>query len=140
MASWSILRLSKKIDALKNILNSSDSKELFSTFKRVANIVKDVDIDSDLSIDESLFESEAEKSLYKRYLEVTSKKYDDYESMLDSYFSLKSEIDRFFDNVMVNVEDEKIKTNRKNLIAQIYKSFRDIADIKEITAWYMILL
>ena len=34
---------------------------------------------------------------------------------------------------MVNVDDEKIKHNRKSLIASIYKEFLDIADIKEIT-------
>ena len=38
-----------------------------------------------------------------------------------------------FDKVFVNHEDERIKTNRKNLIAQVYLGFRNIADIKEIT-------
>ena len=43
------------------------------------------------------------------------------------------ELDSFFDNVFVNHEDEKIKTNRKNLIGTIYNSFKEISDIKEIT-------
>jgi glycyl-tRNA synthetase beta chain len=34
---------------------------------------------------------------------------------------------------MVNVEDKKIKNNRKNTVASIYKSFKEIADIKEIS-------
>jgi len=34
---------------------------------------------------------------------------------------------------MVNAQDTKIKTNRQHLIASIYKEFREIADIKEIT-------
>jgi glycyl-tRNA synthetase beta chain len=34
---------------------------------------------------------------------------------------------------MVNVEDERIKHNRKSLIASIYKEFLDIGDIKEIS-------
>jgi glycyl-tRNA synthetase beta chain len=34
---------------------------------------------------------------------------------------------------VVNVEDKKLRENRKNLIATIYKAFSDIADIKEIT-------
>jgi len=33
----------------------------------------------------------------------------------------------------VNAEDEAVKTNRKNTVASIYKSFREIADIKEIS-------
>jgi glycyl-tRNA synthetase beta chain len=34
---------------------------------------------------------------------------------------------------MVNAEDEKLKSNRLALIGSIYKSFREIADIKEIS-------
>jgi len=34
---------------------------------------------------------------------------------------------------MVNSEDEALKNNRKNTIASIYKSFKEIADIQEIT-------
>ena len=33
----------------------------------------------------------------------------------------------------VNHDDEKIKTNRKNLIGLVYQGFKNIADIKEIT-------
>jgi len=46
---------------------------------------------------------------------------------------LKPELDAFFDNVMVNVEDEKLKNNRKMLVASIYKSILNIADIKEVS-------
>jgi len=34
---------------------------------------------------------------------------------------------------MVNADDEKIRTNRKHLVARIYKEFLSVADIKEIT-------
>ncbi len=40
-----------------------------------------------------------------------------------SLFSLKPQLDSFFEKVFVNHEDEKIKTNRKNLIAQVYLGF-----------------
>jgi glycyl-tRNA synthetase beta chain len=46
---------------------------------------------------------------------------------------LKPELDKFFEDVMVNAEDEAIKANRKSLVASIYKSIYKIADIKEIT-------
>ena len=52
---------------------------------------------------------------------------------LEALFALKPELDNFFDNVFVNHENEKIKTNRKNLIGLVYQGFRKIADIKEIT-------
>jgi glycyl-tRNA synthetase beta chain len=34
---------------------------------------------------------------------------------------------------MVNAEDEKLRTNRRNLVGRIYKAFRNVADIKEIS-------
>ena len=127
-----ILSISKKLDAVTPIVESENYKEISSTFKRVANIVKDIE-DWNLSVDSSLFEDEAERSLYDRYNDVASKEYASIEEELDALFGLKPYLDFFFDNVFVNHEDEKIKTNRKNLIATVYKSFLNIADIKEIS-------
>ena len=123
----------KKIKALDEILKEKNSKELFSTFKRVANISKDINLNQELRVDENLFEKDEEKELYKRFLEVKNNSYNSYKERLNALFSLKPTLDNFFDNVLVNVEDEKLKQNRQNLIASIYKEFKDIADIKEIT-------
>lgn len=127
-----ILKLSKKINALSIIVNSDGFKESFSTFKRVANIIKNLDF-KDIRVDEELLELKEEIELWDAFLEVQNKEFASYEIKLDDLFALKPMIDNFFDNVMVNVEDEKIKTNRQNLIASIYQEFKGIADIKEIT-------
>ncbi len=128
-----ILQISKKINALNEIVKENSFKESFSTFKRVANIIKDVNIDDGLIVNRSLLEENAELSLYESYLKVSQVEYKSYKENLDALFSLKTKIDNFFDEVMVNVEDEKVKNNRKNLIALIYKEFKNIADIKEIS-------
>ncbi len=122
-----------KIKALDGIANSESFSESFSTFKRVANITKDVNLEGDLDISTALFENEAEKALYDAYNEVVSKEYEDYETHFEALFSLKPELDTFFDKVMVNADDEKIKNNRKHLISSVYKSFKSVADIKEIS-------
>jgi len=123
----------KKIDALDVIVAQDSFDERFSTFKRVANISKDVDLNVHLSIDTTLFNNEAEVALYNEYNKVINKKYDSYSDELNALFSLKEALDRYFDDVMVNVEDEAIKINRLNTVASIYKSFKTIADIKEIS-------
>jgi len=128
-----IFSISLKIEALDPVTKSSDFKQISDTFKRVANIVKDLDTSVSLAIDTSLFEDDEEKVLFARYEEVSSKVYTTYDEQLDALFSLKPELDNFFDNVFVNHEDEKIKTNRKNLIGTVYNLFKTIADIKEIT-------
>ncbi len=126
-----IVKISKKIEALNIIVNREDFREISSTFKRVANIVKDVK--GDLSVDPSLFSEEAEKALFESFMEIDKKSFNTYLEKLESLFALKPAIDNFFDEVMVNVDDVLVKTNRKNLIATIYNAFREIAEIKEVT-------
>ncbi|KAB7887132.1 glycine--tRNA ligase subunit beta [Poseidonibacter ostreae] len=128
-----IYKISQKLCALNPIVQSDNFKESAATFKRVANIIKDLDINSTLTIDESLLEEDAEKELVSKYNEVTSKSYATYDEELEALFAMKPQLDNFFEKVFVNHEDEKIKTNRKNTIGLVYQAFRKIADIKEIT-------
>jgi len=129
-----IYKISQKLESLNMIVQSSDFKEISTTFKRVANIIKDMSDDiKQMSINENLFEENAEKVLYSRYNEVIGREYATYDEELEALFGLKPELDSFFDNVFVNHEDINIRTNRKNLIGLIYQAFRKIADIKEIT-------
>ncbi|MEA3353277.1 MAG: glycine--tRNA ligase subunit beta [Campylobacterota bacterium] len=128
-----ILNIMLKIEALDPITSSSEFKNISATFKRVANIVKDLESNKELTVDENLFSDAEEKVLYSRFKEITSKSYTTFDEELDALFALKPELDSFFDNVFVNHEDEKIRTNRKNLIGIVYNAFRTISDIKEIT-------
>ncbi|MCR1815410.1 glycine--tRNA ligase subunit beta [Aliarcobacter butzleri] len=128
-----IYKISLKLCALNPIVQSDNFKDYVATFKRVANIIKDVDVNSKLLIDEKLFEDKEEKELFTKFNEVQSKTYKTYDEELDALFALKPELDNFFDNVFVNHENQKIKINRKNLVGLIYQGFRKIADIKEIT-------
>lgn len=71
--------------------------------------------------------------LYTAYEKVINQDYQDYKTKLEALFGLKRELDSYFDGVMVNSQDEALKTNRLNMIASIYKSFKEISDIQEIT-------
>jgi len=128
-----INEIAKKVFALNEIVSSDTFKEQFSTFKRVANISKDVDLNSDLNIDTSLFKEDAEVILYNAYEKVINQNYMDYKTQFEALFGLKRELDGYFDDVMVNADEEALKNNRLNTIASVYKTFKDIADIKEIT-------
>ncbi len=128
-----ILELDKKISAVAAMANTDSFKEMTSIFKRVANITKDMNASHDDTVDVALFEEDAERALFAAYSSVKEQSYRDYEAQLDALFGLAPQLADFFDNVMVNAEDEKLKNNRKNLIGQIYLSFKSIADIKEIT-------
>lgn len=128
-----LLKIGKKIEALKSMVESEGFSESFSTFKRVANITKDIDMSHEFSVDAKFFEHSAEEILFERYSKVAAVKYASYEEELDALLGLKPELDKFFDNVMVNAEDMAVRNNRKSLIASIYKSILKIADIKEVS-------
>ena len=128
-----INEIAKKVSALNNIVSSESFKEQVSTFKRVANISKEVNLENELTVDTELFSEAIEGELYSEYKETMAKSYGSYEEKLTAMFALKPKLDNYFDEVMVNAEDEAVKNNRKNTVASIYKSFREIADIKEIT-------
>lgn len=126
-----LLELSSKISALKELSQSKDFKNEFATFKRVANIVKNVELDS-LHVKPELFEDEHEKALWEAFLECDSKEYKNYLDRLNALFGLRGQINAFFDNVMVNTDNLQVRQNRHHLIASIYRAFLKVADIKEI--------
>ena len=128
-----VLAIDAKIEAVNNIVKGENFSSVFSTFKRVANITKDFDVSHDLYIDTDLLSEDAEKALYTAFTKQQKEIYTSYEAELDALFALRPELDSFFDNVMVNAEDEAVRTNRKSLVGSIYKALLNIADIKEIS-------
>jgi len=128
-----INEIAKKVSALNDIVSADTFKEQFSTFKRVANISKDVDLEGELNIDTSLFKEDAEVTLYNAYEKVINQDYADYKAQFEALFGLKRELDGYFDDVMVNADDVALKNNRLHTIGSVYKTFKGIADIKEIT-------
>ncbi|MBZ7935438.1 glycine--tRNA ligase subunit beta [Campylobacter sp. B0100352/1] len=121
-----IISIDESIKALAKISQKSNFGDYFSTFKRLANIAQK----TTNTIDESLF-VEAEKKLYIAFKE--SLKALTIEEKLNKLFALKPEIDAFFEAVMINDKDEKLKNNRQALVFSIYQEFLKIADIKELS-------
>ncbi|CAD7286731.1 Glycine--tRNA ligase beta subunit [Campylobacter suis] len=128
-AKGDLLAQISAIKALEKVCASESFRENFSTFKRLANIIKD---EIKTGVDESLFEAEAERNLYAKFKEVAERELGD-EDKLNTLFALKGAIDGFFDAVMINAEDAKIRHNRQALVGEIYSEFLKIADIKEIS-------
>lgn len=130
-----IIKTEKKIKAITSMLNEPDFEPLIVTFKRAANILP-----SGFSgkPDTSLFERECEGILFKRVVEIkahieATEEKEDYISALREIARLRPYIDQFFNEVMVMVEDEKIKNNRLSLLYMVNELFSGIADLKKLT-------
>ena len=56
----------------------------------------------------------------------------DYRSALSVIASLRPQVDQFFDKVLVNAPDAKVRRNRLTLLANLLTEFSSIADFSEI--------
>jgi glycyl-tRNA synthetase beta chain len=65
----------------------------------------------------------------------TLKKIDqeNYIDALSNLVKLKNPIDEFFDHVMVNAEDDKVKQNRYNLLKMLKDTMNAVADISKLS-------
>jgi glycyl-tRNA synthetase beta chain len=116
-----------------NTMDAADS--LAAANKRVSNILakSEVSLD-DLSVDQSLLTEQAEKTLHQDLSNMADDVAQhvsnaDYTKALQQLSSLKTVIDNFFDNVMVNAEEPSVKNNRLALLKQLRDMFVSIADI-----------
>lgn len=126
--NYDIMHIDSSIKALMEIVNDGKFEQNFTTFKRLANIA----VKNDVKVDVTLFNTQEEQNLYNAFVKCKECK-DDISVYLKNLFALKPQIDLFFDNVMINDQNELIKNNRQALVYEIYKEFLQIADIKEIS-------
>jgi len=124
-----------KVKALSQLRNLPDYENVIMVFKRVGNIIPEDFIFSNTSV--NLLVSQSEKELYKKFIEIKDKfkqfiENKDYDKALGLLLELKPYIDRFFDYVIIMVEDEKLKNNRLSLLKEINDLFRNIADFTKL--------
>lgn len=125
-----------KIEAIDAFRKKNE--ELFSNlllvFKRVKNMIKSA---KEVNLDESLLKEEAEKSLYNIYKEKLNEvnklmENREYEKTFALLASLYEPLDKFFKDIMVNVDDEKIKNNRIALLSSVDKIFKNMLDFSSL--------
>jgi len=130
-----IAEIKKRALAIQKFKGSADFEGLVLGYKRVSNILTKED--NFVGVETSLFEDNNEKSLYE-YFHLHEREISDnlekqnYAEAMQVLVSARALIDNFFDQVMVNVEDDKIKANRLNLLSYIKSSFIKIADLEKI--------
>lgn len=106
--------------ALNKFVASEQAPALIQAATRVANLCKK--IESETAINPQLFETEAETALHQATIAASKEvlaatvKYD-YALVLEQAALLVEPINKFFDDVMVMVDDEKVKNNRLALLA-----------------------
>ncbi|OCW75900.1 glycyl-tRNA synthetase subunit beta [Pelagibacteraceae bacterium GOM-A1] len=131
----------KSLNLNKNI-KKDFGLDVIAIYKRSANILNS-ESKSKLEIvgsaDPGLFKNDYEKNLYKKIHNI--RKYfssigidEDYDESLKTLSSAKIEVNEFFDNVIVNDQEEIIKKNRLELLKMLCKSFDNYFNFSKIEA------
>jgi glycyl-tRNA synthetase beta chain len=137
--SGMLSEIPKRLNAIKEFSLLPESKDLSSANKRVGNILKKADLKSSLRVDPALLKDEAEVNLYKTLDLVDTevrKEFlvNNYSGSLKLLCKLKNPIDHFFNDVMVNVEDESLKMNRLALLKKLYSAMNLVADLSKLSS------
>jgi glycyl-tRNA synthetase beta chain len=139
-----ILKIYKKTLILNKLISKEIGKDVMFSYKRASNIIsnelKNNKIELADSADPGLFKNEFEKILYKKIDEIR-KDYTnigrdgDYEGILKTLSLARKEVDEFFDNVIVNDQDELIKKNRLELLQMLCKTFDNYLNFSKVESF-----
>ena len=133
--------LHKKCLILNKYLKKDLGKNILTTYKRASNILNQEKKTINLKItgepNSILFNKDEEKLLFNQINEV--RKYysnvikdENYEKTLEILSSAKKTTDNFFENVVVNDENENVKKNRLELLEMFCNTFDNFIDFSKV--------
>ena len=136
-ASDNFLDLYKKTLLINKYKNKGIGLNAISSYKRAANILDKSGKGITGRPDAVLFRKDEEKILHEKINEIRKAftvKDDnkDYESLLIKLSDTKESTDNFFDNVVVNDENQDIKNNRLELLKMFCNTFDNFIDFSKL--------
>jgi glycyl-tRNA synthetase beta chain len=123
-----------RVLALNEFINNSASGNLIEANKRISNMLKEnTNIDS--IVDPNALVEVAEKELYKAALMASKNisRSKDYSMIMIQLLNLKDPIDTFFEDVMVNVDDDALRNTRLSLLYLVRSLFLSVADVSHLS-------
>ena len=129
-----------RAEAVKQVMHMPEFQAIGAACKRMRNILRQAEEKSIQSAAhfEYLPESAEEEKTLMDYMERIGSKAEAHrqkKEYLDALLLLstaREPVDKFFDKVMVMVDDEKVRANRLALLRTLLKEFSTIADFSEI--------
>ena len=133
--------LHKKCLIFNKYLKKDLGKNILTTYKRASNILDQEKKTINLKItgepNSILFNKDEEKLLFNQINEVRKYfssviKNENYEKTLEVLSSAKKTTDNFFENVVVNDENENVKKNRLELLEMFCNTFDNFIDFSKV--------
>jgi len=128
----------KRLAAVRVFAALPEATSLAAANKRIGNILKKAEGEVVAKVDAALLKEPAEVALNAALAQVKPQAdadfaSGDYTACLQSLAALKSPVDNFFDQVMVNVEDPQLRANRLGLLATLHQAMNRVADLSRLS-------
>jgi glycyl-tRNA synthetase beta chain len=135
-AGWasSLTDLFERTRALKAMRDQTNFLSILDSAKRIANITEK---HTPTRVDAAHLEHDTEKRLAELAGVVTEQIDEliaarEYSAALESFAGLAPELETFFKDVLVNVEDQAVRANRMSLLRKVGGAVMKIADVTKI--------
>jgi glycyl-tRNA synthetase beta chain len=127
----------RRLAAVRAFASLEEAPSLAAANKRVGNILKKAEGVVEAKVDQPLLKDAGEVALYDALTKVAPEAnaaFDrgDYAESLQALASLKEPVDEFFDTVMVNADDPKIRANRLGLLKTLHAAMNRVADLSKL--------
>ncbi|MBE2241269.1 MAG: glycine--tRNA ligase subunit beta, partial [Burkholderiaceae bacterium] len=131
--------LPRRLAAVREFTRMPEAASLAAANKRVGNILKKSDAAAAQAVDVSLLNEPAEAVLHAALERVQPQADADFErgeyaASLQALAALKEPVDAFFDAVMVNTDDARLRANRLALLARLHAAMNRVADLSRLAA------
>ncbi|MFY9476661.1 MAG: glycine--tRNA ligase subunit beta [Aquabacterium sp.] len=131
--------VTRRLEAVRAFAALPEAAALAAANKRVGNILKKAEGETEARVDTALLKEPAEAALYESLQSVAPQAQQafeagDYTGALKALAVLKAPVDAFFDGVMVNAEDAALKANRLGLLATLHGAMNRVADLSRLAA------
>jgi len=135
----SLQDIPKRLAAVREFMTLPEAPALAAANKRVGNILKKSEAVPDGEILDNLLNEPAERKFLEALQDtakVANAAFDagDYTTHLKSLAALKEPVDRFFDEVMVNVDNTDLRNNRLRLLMALHAAMNKVADISRLAS------
>jgi glycyl-tRNA synthetase beta chain len=122
-----------RLQAIQAVRPTENFEPLAASFKRIQNILRQAQFSGGGEISRQLLEPGPEDDLYREFERVRqAAATQEYRPALETIASIRPKVDLFFDKVLVNAPDERIRQNRLTLLHTLLAEFSTIADFSEI--------
>ncbi len=128
-----LVDVESRLVAVQAVRPTENFEPLAASFKRVQNILRQAQFTGGSGVEPGLLEPGPEAELHADFERVRREAgTQDYKGALETIASLRPKVDLFFDKIMVNAPDPKVRQNRLALLHSILSESSKIADFSEI--------